>query len=46
VCGVLALLGGRPRYDASFAGWTDDFDARLPGILGHPLRGMRFIGWG
>ena len=44
--GALVVAGGRPRYDASFAGWTDDFDVRLPEILGHPLRGMRFINYG
>jgi hypothetical protein len=45
VAGALVIAGGRPRYDSDYTGFTDDFDVRLPGILGQ-LRGMRFINFG
>jgi hypothetical protein len=46
VCaGMLAQLAGKKKYDSQYLGFTDDFDT-LSGILGHPLRGMRFINFG
>jgi hypothetical protein len=42
VCGVLTLLGGRPRYDANYEGWADVDISRLPG----PLMTSRRAGWG
>jgi hypothetical protein len=46
VCGALVIAGGRPRYDASYAGFTDDFDINKL-LAGQPLLSrMRFINYG
>jgi hypothetical protein len=45
VCGVLALLAGRKKYDANYEGWSDvDVSGLMPGV---PMLGrMRYINWG